>query len=225
MSSDQPDVVAFNGYAAQYKTTPITVKQGETIRAYVLNAGPNRTENFHVIGTVFDTTHIEGVVGHDAQTVSLGASQGGWVEFTLDQKGNYPFVTHSFADMAKGGVGILHTEGAPMPKAPAPVAKPVGGVAVTLGDMWIKSPQASVKAGKVTFNVTNTGATMHQFAIVKAPAQLTGGVPSGALAKGAMLMGGKSETVSATLKPGSYELVCLMPGHYQAGQHVAFTVK
>jgi uncharacterized cupredoxin-like copper-binding protein len=227
LSADKPDVVAFNGYANQYKTKPITVKQGERIRAYVLNAGPNRQENFHVIGTVFDTTHVEGVVGHDAQTVSLGASQGGWVEFTLDQKGNYPFVTHSFADMAKGAAGILHTAGAPMPKAPAaatPAPAVKGGIAVTLGDMWIKSPVATAKAGKVTFQVKNTGATMHQFAIVKAPAQLSAGVPTGALAKSAQLMGGQSATVSATLKAGSYELVCIMAGHYQAGQHIPFTV-
>jgi nitrite reductase (NO-forming) len=36
-----PDVVAFNGYAAQYKDTPITVKKGEKIRVFLLAAGPN----------------------------------------------------------------------------------------------------------------------------------------------------------------------------------------
>jgi hypothetical protein len=47
-------------------------------------------------------------------------SQGGWVEFTLDHEGNYPFVTHSFGDMVKGAAGILHTTGAPKVVAPAP---------------------------------------------------------------------------------------------------------
>jgi nitrite reductase (NO-forming) len=227
LNAERPDVIAFNGYANQYKTDPITVKKGERIRAYVLDAGPSKWSAFHVIGTVFDTTHIEGVVGHDSQTVSLAPSQGGWVEFTLDQEGNYPFVTHSFGDMAKGAAGMFHTTGAPMPKAPAaaapaPAAK--GGIAVTLGDMWIRSPVASAKAGKVTFQVRNTGATMHQFAIVKAPAKLAAGLPTGVLAKTPQLMGAQSATVSTTLKPGSYELVCIMPGHYQAGQHMAFKV-
>ncbi len=229
VSAEKPDVIAFNGYANQYKLDPITVRPHERIRMYVLDAGPSKWSAFHVIGTVFDTTHVEGVVGHDSQTISLAPSQGGWVEFTLDEPGNYPFVTHAFGDMAKGAAGILHTTGAPMPKltpsAPAPAAAPKGAVAVTLGDMWIKSPATSVKAGKVTFAVKNTGATMHQFAIVKAPAQLKAGVPAGPLAKGAQLMGGKGETVTANLKPGSYELVCLMPGHYQAGQHIPFTVR
>ena len=36
-----PDVVAFNGYAGQYKDDPITVKKGEQIRVFLLAAGPN----------------------------------------------------------------------------------------------------------------------------------------------------------------------------------------
>jgi nitrite reductase (NO-forming) len=113
MQAKQPDVVAFNGYAEQYKKEPITVKKGETIRIFVLNSGPSIWSAFHVIGTVFDKTNIEGVVGHDAQTVNLAPSQGGWVEFTLDEEGTYPFVTHAFGDMVKGSVGVLATEHAP----------------------------------------------------------------------------------------------------------------
>jgi nitrite reductase (NO-forming) len=109
MQAKQPDVIAFNGYAAQYKKSPISVKRGEKIRVYVLNSGPSIWSAFHVIGTVFDTTHIEGVVGHDAQTVNLAPSQGGWVEFTLDEEGSYPFVTHAFGDMVKGAVGVFAT--------------------------------------------------------------------------------------------------------------------
>jgi nitrite reductase (NO-forming) len=113
MQAKQPDVIAFNGYAAQYKKKPIVVGKGETIRMFVLNSGPSIWSAFHVIGTVFDKTHIEGVVGRHAQTVNLAPSQGGWVEFTLDEEGTYPFVTHAFGDMVKGGVGVLATEHAP----------------------------------------------------------------------------------------------------------------
>jgi nitrite reductase (NO-forming) len=79
---------------------------------YVMNAGPSIWSAFHVIGTVFDRTVVEGVVGHDAQTVNLAPSQGGWVEFTLDHDGAYPFVTHGFGDMVRGAVGVLSTSGA-----------------------------------------------------------------------------------------------------------------
>src|SRR3954452_6543036 len=149
MAAGKPDALAFNGYANQYKANPITVKRGERIRMYVLDAGPSKWSAFHVIGTVFDKTVVEGMVGHDSQTINLAPSQGGWVEFTLAQEGNYPFVTHSFGDMVKGAAGILHTTGAPKVAAPAAAAKPAAAgkadVAVTLGDMWVKSSVPSVK--------------------------------------------------------------------------------
>ena len=115
MAAKTPDVLTFNGYAAQYKEHPIAVKRGETIRMYVLNAGPSIWSAFHVIGTVFDKTMVEGAPGHDAQTINLAPSQGGWVEFTLDEEGSYPFVTHAFGDMVKGAVGVLATENAAAP--------------------------------------------------------------------------------------------------------------
>jgi nitrite reductase (NO-forming) len=246
MTAETPDVMAFNGYANQYKGAPITVRRGEKVRMYVLDAGPSKWSAFHVIGTVFDRTYVEGVVGHDSQTVSFAPSQGGWVEFTLDQEGNFPFVTHAFGDMVKGAAGILHTTGAPKvapapaaaPAAPAAAAAtaaakaPAGGMAgmthvqATLGEMFVKADTTTAKAGTVMFNVQNTGATMHGLAIVRAPAKAPGGMldASTFVAKGQDLAPGASEMLTATLKPGRYELVCFMPGHYAAGQKLPFTV-
>ncbi len=111
MEAMQPSVVAFNGYADQYKKAPIKVGVGETVRLYVLNAGPSLWSAFHIIGTVFDRTVIEGQTGHDSQTVNLAPSQGGWVEFSLDAPGAYPFVDHSFAGMMKGAAGAFTAAG------------------------------------------------------------------------------------------------------------------
>ena len=127
MMAEQPDVIAFNGYANQYKTAPISVRRGERIRMYVLNAGPSEWSAFHVIGTVFDRTVIEGAVGHDSQTINLAPSQGGWTEFTLEQEGDYPFVNHAFGDMVRGAAGILHTANARpsrSPRSPASRRRP-----------------------------------------------------------------------------------------------------
>ena len=240
MTAETPDVMAFNGYANQYKANPITVRRGEKVRMYILDAGPSRWSAFHVIGTVFDHTYVEGVVGHDSQTVSFAPSQGGWVEFTLDQEGNYPFVTHAFGDMVKGAAGILHTTGAPkVAAAPAPAAaaqptaQAAGGmagmthVATTLGEMWVKADTTTAKPGTVMFNVRNTGGTAHGLAIVRAPAKAPGGMldESSFIAKGRQLAPGASDMVTATLKPGRYELVCFMPGHYAAGQKLPFVVR
>jgi nitrite reductase (NO-forming) len=109
-----PDVVAFNGYAGQYKDDPIVVKRGETIRVFLLAAGPNTWSAFHVVGTIFDRAYIDGIhpenlsIGN--QTLNLSASQGAVAELRLDQEGIYPFVTHDFTNATKGAVGLLRTE-------------------------------------------------------------------------------------------------------------------
>jgi FtsP/CotA-like multicopper oxidase with cupredoxin domain len=233
MTAGTPDAFGFNGYADQYKAHPITVKKGEKIRMYVLDAGPSKWSAFHVIGTVFDKTVVEGTVGRHSQTVNLAPSQGGWVEFTLDQEGSYPFLTHSFGDMTKGAVGVLRTENAPKAAEGAHGGGHGGAAAVkadvnaTLGDMWVKADKTTVKAGKVTFAVTNEGATTHGLAIAPAPAKVAGGLldESTYVTKGEDLAAGASGTVSADLNPGKYELVCYIPGHYMAGQKLAFEVQ
>lgn len=108
-----PDVVAFNGYAAQYKDDPIIVNKGEEIRVFLLDAGPNSWSAFHVVGTIFDRAWIDGIhpenlsIGN--QTLNLAASQGAVAEFRLDEEGVYPFVSHDFTAAAKGAVGLFKT--------------------------------------------------------------------------------------------------------------------
>jgi FtsP/CotA-like multicopper oxidase with cupredoxin domain len=241
MQAKRPDVIAFNGYANQYQDAPIAVKKGERVRMYVLNAGPSIWSAFHVIGTVFDTTHTDNGIAHDVQTINLAPSQGGWVEFTLDEEGGYPFVTHAFGDAVKGAIGVLKT-----PHAPAGAGHDMGGsthsehattttaaagggadVNVTLGDMWVKSDQTTVKAGKVSFAVKNEGGTTHGLAIAPTPVKQSGGMldKTALLGVGGELAAGADGTVTADLKPGSYELVCFMAGHYAAGQKLPFQVQ
>jgi nitrite reductase (NO-forming) len=115
LMSGIPDVVAFNGYAGQYKDEPIVVRRGERIRAFVLAAGPNTWSAFHVVGTVFDRAWQDGNPANEEignQTLNLAASQGSIAEFRLDEEGVYPFVTHDFTNATKGAVGLLRTSGA-----------------------------------------------------------------------------------------------------------------
>ena len=240
MAANAPDVIAFNGYANQYKDNPIEVKVGEKVRMYVLNAGPSVWSAFHVIGTVFDTAHTDNGVMQDVQTINLAPSQGGWVEFTLDEEGGYPFVNHSFGNMVKGSLGVLTTPNAPegggghdmgggSHGAAAPAENAAAGaqtVEVEMGDMFIKTDKPSVKAGDVTFNVTNTGATMHGMAAAVVPVKVNGGMldESQLTNKGDELAGGEATTFDAKLEPGKYELVCFVPGHYAAGQKTPFEV-
>jgi nitrite reductase (NO-forming) len=114
MQSDQPDAVVFNGYVNQYKFAPIKVNPGQRIRVWVLDAGPNENSSFHIVGTIFDTVFKEGqyLLRPDAthggsQTLDLQPAQGGFVEFTLNDAGQYSMVTHKFANVGKGALGIF----------------------------------------------------------------------------------------------------------------------
>jgi len=105
-----PDFVTFNGRAAQYAEHPIEVKVNELLRLYVVNAGPNRVSSFHVVGGIFERVFQDGSLASPlvgVQTVNVPVVGGSIFEIRLKQEGEYPFVTHAFADATKGGVGIL----------------------------------------------------------------------------------------------------------------------
>ena len=90
ITAKTPDVIAFNGYANQYKDEPIVVKRGERIRMWVLNGGPSIWSAFHVIGTVFDKTVIEGVEGKHAQTDQPRAEPGRLRRVHARRRGHLP---------------------------------------------------------------------------------------------------------------------------------------
>jgi nitrite reductase (NO-forming) len=111
VQNGSPDYVVFNGYANQYKETPLTAKAGELVRLYIVNAGPNDFSAFHVIGTIFQNTYADGNpanVQHGNQTVTIPPGGAYMVEFTISNPGSYGFVTHSFSAVAKGAVGVLN---------------------------------------------------------------------------------------------------------------------
>jgi nitrite reductase (NO-forming) len=114
MQREQHDAVVFNGYVNQYQHRPIRVEPGERVRVWVLDAGPSENSSFHIVGTIFDTVFKEGtyVLQPDgrrggAQALDLQPSQGGFVEFTFDEAGLYPIVTHKFANVGKGALGLF----------------------------------------------------------------------------------------------------------------------
>jgi nitrite reductase (NO-forming) len=120
-----PDYVVFNGRSDQYASHPITVQPNELLRLHVVNAGPNRIASFHVVGGIFERVFedafgrpLEGV-----QTVDVPVGGGAIFEVRLHEPGDYPFVTHAFADATKGAVGVLRAlgEGAPAAGTPSPM--------------------------------------------------------------------------------------------------------
>lgn len=104
----------------------------------------------------------------------------------------------------------------------------------------------TVAAGKVTLDVSNEGAIEHEVVVI--PTNLDSGdlptdaegsaVEEGAIVPhgdghgggemdhaGVHFDTGKSGKVSLDLMPGTYALVCNLPGHYASGMHANFEVK
>ena len=109
-----PDFVVFNGVASQYKDHPIPVAAKDRIRIFILDAGPNIDSSFHVVGTIFDTVHKEGVSllkgnpdGWGSQAVDLSPAQGAVIELEIPENGSFAFVTHAFNFVGRGAVGVF----------------------------------------------------------------------------------------------------------------------
>jgi nitrite reductase (NO-forming) len=105
------DWVTFNGYANQYVTHPLTAQPGETTRFWVVAAGPTNNVNFHVVGAMLDRAWINGGLTNapqkGVQTVIVPAGGGGVFDVEIADEGLYPFVSHAFADVDLGQVGLL----------------------------------------------------------------------------------------------------------------------
>lgn len=104
-----PNFVTFNGVASRYATHPIPVKARTPIRLYVVNAGPNRFSSFHVVGGIFDAIYVDafGSPLRGVQTYNVPVGGGAIFELKLAEPGQYPFVSHAFADATKGAMGVL----------------------------------------------------------------------------------------------------------------------
>jgi nitrite reductase (NO-forming) len=107
----QPDWTTFNGYANQYVTHPLTADPGDTVRFWVVAAGPTLDTDFHVVGTIFDrawpNANVTGAPQQGVQTVQVPAGGGGVFDVKIDEPGLYPFVSHAFAHVDLGQVGLL----------------------------------------------------------------------------------------------------------------------
>jgi nitrite reductase (NO-forming) len=112
-----PDWVTWNGYAGQYVKHPLEAHPGHTVRFYVVDAGPSLNTTFHVVGTVLARAWVNGDVTdppqHDVQTVTVPAGGSGIFDVEISKPGLYPFVSHSFASVDMGEVGLLNVGDAP----------------------------------------------------------------------------------------------------------------
>jgi uncharacterized cupredoxin-like copper-binding protein len=117
----------------------------------------------------------------------------------------------------------------PAGAAAAPVAL---GHAVNVGlkEFSVNPSARQAAAGRVKFSVRNAGTVPHELVVLRT-SKGAGSLLKGARADEAGNVGetgdlapGTSKTIALNLKPGHYALICNLPGHYRAGQHVDFKV-
>ena len=108
-------------------------------------------------------------------------------------------------------------------------------VDVTMTDYEMGLSVDSVKAGEVTFRITNDAdVTVHEFVVVSTDT-LAADLPVGEdllvdesqftpVDEVEDLEAGKSANLTVTLTPGHYVLLCNIAGHYTLGMHTDFTV-
>lgn len=113
--AETPDAYRFNGYPDQYLAHPIRIRAGESVRFWLLVAGPNKGMSFHVVGTQFHRMYKEGALTLDdgtggGQAMYLGAAQGGYVEARFPEPGTYTFVDHQMVHAEMGARGHVIVE-------------------------------------------------------------------------------------------------------------------
>jgi len=111
MMAGTPDEVVFNGAANQYMDHPLSVKAGQLVRLYVLDAGPEEWSAFHVIGGIFQVVYADGTTAdaeHGVSTYTIAPGEGVVFDITFSAPGKYTFVDHNMRDMVMGAAGAIN---------------------------------------------------------------------------------------------------------------------
>jgi plastocyanin len=154
-----------------------------------------------------------------------------------DQSANPPPIATQPSDMQ----GMTETpanssngsSNAPSPASTTQAAAPTAGGDAQVNDLqsssvtqvqgnlreWaIDLSQSTVPAGKVQFTVTNQSMMGHNFTVKDASGNTVGGTPTFSNSDG-------PQTFTVDLQPGTYTIICTLPGHAQRGQRAELTVK
>lgn len=114
--AEKPTYVVFNGrVGALQNEGTLKAKQGDRIRIFFGNAGPNLVSSFHTIGMIFDKVYREGDLvsppARHIQTTLVPAGGAVVVEFDAVVPGTYTLVDHSIFRSEKGAAGFLEITG------------------------------------------------------------------------------------------------------------------
>lgn len=183
---------------------------------------------------------VSGAFGPRSEASPLGASAGSCRPPALPGAVVDVTLTDMRAHMGMPAGGL-------MPRQGGASGAPVGPTLMSrwpAGMMHVELTPASVSAGTVSLRVRNVGGLVHELVVLPLAAGQRAGEravgtdltvdESGALGEVSRTCGagagegiapGSSGWTTLTLAAGRYELVCNLPGHYEAGMHAELDVR
>jgi nitrite reductase (NO-forming) len=111
-----PEYFVFNGAVdALTKKYPLHANTGETVRIFFGDAGPNKTSSLHVVGEIFNRDYQLGSLTspplNGIQTANVPPGGAAILELKVAMPGQFNFMDHAMARMAKGVMGTLEVRG------------------------------------------------------------------------------------------------------------------
>jgi copper-containing nitrite reductase/plastocyanin len=106
----------FNGAVdSVVREYPLHANEGETVRIYFGNAGPNATSSLHMVGEIFTRYFALGSLTSPPltgiQTTSIPPGAATIVELKASMPGQFTMMDHAMSRMEKGDMAILQVKG------------------------------------------------------------------------------------------------------------------
>ena len=140
LMNENAQYYVFNGAVGSITNEyPLPAKEGESVRIYAGNAGPNATASFHMVGEIFSRYYAFGSLAtppmQGIQTVSVPPGDAAILELKASMPGQFAFMDHAISRMEKGDMAYLEVSGPPNlalmhpgPAAAAPAQPELSGV-------------------------------------------------------------------------------------------------
>lgn len=117
LMAENAQYFVFNGAVdALTREYPLQANEGETLRIYFGNAGPNATASEHMVGEIFTRYYQLGSLTSPAlagiQTATVPPGGAAIFELKASVPGEFTLMDHAISRMEKGNMAILHVVGA-----------------------------------------------------------------------------------------------------------------
>ena len=241
-------VVPGAAQAAQISPMTITVTPGELALVYNLSGQGQNGENLRLTVQIQNSAAQGQPAQPQAQQgqtqqgqtqqgqTQQGQTQQGQVEQSQTQQNQaQPGQSQDQQGQGNSPQSSSAQQPSPAQRPPSQQANSVQRVDVTETSFKISLASASIAPGKVTFHITNQAQDLpHQFELIKTD-QPTNQLPLSngmvdtsnlnVVANTDNIHPGASQDLTVDLTPGTYVLLCNLPGHYQQGMYAGLTVQ